>query len=617
MTYAKSAGIALLSAGLPGIAVAQSTFELGEIVVLPLAVPVEEGRTGASVETLGETDLEEAGDIVLGEQLARLPGVNLSRQGGPGANADIQIRGARTRYVAIYVDGILVTDPAVPTTQFDDFGGFTIGNVDRVEILKGSQSALYGGTAVGGVISVSTLGSAALGPGTHQEATVEGGSYGTLGAAYSITRNTERGSFTFGASTARSDGISAADENDGNTEADGFDRTRFTAGASYDLTDRVTVGANAFIETGRTEFDEFGPADGAPPFNEVSERDDFGARAFVLYDGPAFDNEFNLTWYQNDRTSTSDFGGSEFRGERLQATNVTSFDISDTTRLSLGLDYRRETARYANLTTGVENVDIYGAFAEIAWSPNEMLDIIATARIDDHSAFGSFETGRLAFARRTGGGTTFRGAIATGYRAPSIDELFGDYSAFGFTGNPDLEPETSVTAELGVDHAFAGGAEISATLFWGEIDNLITLTPDFSTLENIPGTSTRQGLELSGTLPVGDRAELYGAATFLEARGADGTPVPRVPTTDIVLGGNMDLSERLTGTANARYVAGIFDGGDYLPSFTVVNLGAEYGISERATAYVRVENLFDTEYQTTRGYGTPDRSFFAGIRATF
>ena len=276
MTYAKSAGIALLSAGLPGIAVAQSTFELGEIVVLPLAVPVEEGRTGASVETLGETDLEEAGDIVLGEQLARLPGVNLSRQGGPGANADIQIRGARTRYVAIYVDGILVTDPAVPTTQFDDFGGFTIGNVDRVEILKGSQSALYGGTAVGGVISVSTLGSAALGPGTHQEATVEGGSYGTLGAAYSITRNTERGSFTFGASTARSDGISAADENDGNTEADGFDRTRFTAAASYDLTDRVTVGANAFIETGRTEFDEFGPADGAPPFNEVSERDAFG-----------------------------------------------------------------------------------------------------------------------------------------------------------------------------------------------------------------------------------------------------------------------------------------------------------------------------------------------------
>jgi len=617
LTYAKSAGIALLSAGLPGIALAQSTFELGEFVVLPLAVPAEEGRTGASVETLDAGELEEAGDIVLGDHLTRLPGVNLSRQGGPGANADLQIRGARTRYVAIYVDGILVTDPAVPTTQFDDFGGFTIGNVDRVEILKGSQSALYGGTAVGGVIAVSTLGGAALGPGTHQEATVEGGSYGTYGASYTLTRNTERGSFSFGASTARSDGISAADENDGNTEADGFDRTRLTAAASYDLTDRVTIGANAFIESGRTEFDEFGPADGTAPFNEVSERDAFGARAFVLYEGAAFDNEFNLTWYQNDRTSTSDFGASEFRGERLQATNVTSFDISDATRLSLGLDYRRETARYANLTTGVETVDIYGAFAEVAWSPSEMLDIIATARIDDHSAFGSFETGRLAFARRTGGGTTFRGAVATGYRAPSIDELYGDYSAFGFTGNPDLEPETSVTAELGADHAFAGGAEVSATLFWGEIDNLVTLTADFSTVENVPGTSTRQGLELSGTLPVGAGADLYGAATLLEARSADGTPIPRVPTTDIVLGGTMSLSERVTGTANARYVAGIFDGGDYLPSFTVVNLGAEYQITERATAYLRIENAFDTQYQTTRGYGTPDRSFFAGVRASF
>ena len=246
-----------------------------------------------------------------------------------------------------------------------------------------------------------------------------------------------------------------------------------------------------------------------------------------------------------------------------------------------------------------------------------MPDTSATARIDDHSAFGSFETGRLAFARRTGGGTTFRGAVATGYRAPSIDELYGDYSAFGFTGNPDLEPETSVTAELGADHAFAGGAEVSATLFWGEIDNLVTLTADFSTVENVPGTSTRQGLELSGTLPVGAGADLYGAATLLEARSADGTPIPRVPTTDIVLGGTMSLSERVTGTANARYVAGIFDGGDYLPSFTVVNLGAEYQITERATAYLRIENAFDTQYQTTRGYGTPDRSFFAGVRASF
>lgn len=611
-----SAGLALLVAGLPGIAAAQSTFELGEIVVLPLAVPTERARSGASIDTLDAADLD-AGEFVLGDQMARLAGVALSRQGGAGGNADIQIRGARTRYVAIYVDGILVTDPSVPTTQFDDFGGFTTGSVARVEILKGSQSALYGGTAVGGVIAVSTLGGADLGPGTHQQASVEGGSFGTYGAAYAITRNTERGSFSFGASTASSDGISAADENDGNTEADGFDRTRFTAAARFDLTDNVTVGANAFLESGSTEFDEFGPADGVAPFNEVSLRDAFGARAFVLYEGAAFDNEFNLTWYQNDRTSTSDFGTSEFRGERLQATNVTSFALSAATRLSLGLDYRRETARYSNLTTGVETVDIYGAFAEVAWSPSERLDIIATARIDDHSAFGSFETGRLAFSRRTAGGTTYRGAIATGYRAPSIDELYGDYSAFGFSGNPDLQPETSITAELGIDHSFSGGAEVSATLFWGQIDNLVTLTPDFSTVENVPGTSTRQGLELSGSLPLGDRGEVYGAATFLEARGANGTPLPRVPTTDLVLGGSVEVTDRVSATANARFVAGVFDGGDYLPSYTVVNIGASYAISDTTTAYIRVENLLDAQYQTTRGYGTPDRSVFAGLRARF
>jgi outer membrane receptor protein involved in Fe transport len=98
-----------------------------------------------------------------------------------------------------------------------------------VEILKGSQPALYGGTAVGGVIAVSTPAGAALGPGAHHEATVEAESYGTLSAAYSITRNTGRGSFSFAASTARLDGLSETDENDDNTKADGFFRTRFTA----------------------------------------------------------------------------------------------------------------------------------------------------------------------------------------------------------------------------------------------------------------------------------------------------------------------------------------------------------------------------------------------------
>lgn len=248
-------GLTLAVLAWPGLATAQ-VFDLGEIVVLPLATPTEEGRTGATVEVLSADDLAEGGNAVVSEQLARLPGVNLTRSGGPGAFADFQIRGARSRYVSVFVDGILVTDPSAPTTQFDDFGGLPTGTTQRVEVLKGSQSALYGGTAVGGVVAVTTLSGFELGDGLHQQAAVEAGSFGTYGGSYSITRNTGDLSLSFGASHVTSDGFSAADENNGNTEADGFTRTRYSAQAIYRASDTVTVGANAFIEDGRTEFDE-------------------------------------------------------------------------------------------------------------------------------------------------------------------------------------------------------------------------------------------------------------------------------------------------------------------------------------------------------------------------
>ncbi|MDJ1006889.1 MAG: TonB-dependent receptor [Paracoccaceae bacterium] len=612
MTKPISLGLALLAAGIPAQLAAQSTFELGEIVVLPLATPETEARTGASVEVLTGDDLDDGGNLVLADQLARLPGVNVTQQGGPGSNADLIVRGATTRYVAVYIDGIPVNDPTPPQIQFENFGGLSTLGTARVELLKGSQSALYGGTAVAGVLAVSTLGGFELGEGTHQSLTVEGGSYGTIGGSYAITRNTEDLSLSFSASSIRSDGFSAADENDGNTEADGYDSTRIAAGAEYRVNGAVTLGLNGFYETGTNEFDEFGPVDSAT-FDEVAERDALGARAFLAFEGATFDNELSVAWYQIDRLSTSngfDFGA---LGNRVLVTNVTSFSASQTVDVSLGLDYLYESSRSTSLPGDFETTSTAGGFVETVYAPTERLDLIGTVRFDSHSTFGEFATGRLAFAYRPNEQTTWRGAVATGYRPPSISELFADFGTF--FGNPDLEPETSVTAEVGVDRRLAGGGEVSATLFWGQIDNLITANA--TTYENIPGTSIRQGIELAGEIPIADDATLFGAATFTDAETADGDPVPRVPSTDIVIGGELAIGERAAVNANARYVDGIFDAGDDLPSYTLVNAGAEYALTETTTAYIRVENLFDTEYQTTRGYGTSDRAFYVGLRARF
>lgn len=614
-----SCGLVLAGFTLSGQANAQA-FDLGEIVVLPTATPTEEARAGASVEVLDADDLAEGGNIILADQLERLPGINFTQSGGPGTLGDVQMRGATTRYVSIYMDGILVTDPSAPTIAYDDFGGLVTGTTRRIEILKGSQSALYGGTAVGGVVDVATLGGFELGEGVHQSAAAEAGSFGTYGGSYSITRNTGDLSLSFAASHIKSDGFSAADENDGNTETDGFDRTRYAAGFIYRASDVLTFGANGFAENGASDFDDsifdfvtftFTPGDGTP--GDVSLRDALGGRVYAQYDGGSYTNETSLTYFRIDRESVSDFPF-EAQGERIQATSVSSFAASETVDLSIGLDGLWESSVTGGVPAG-EETSTLGTFIEGVYAPSDTLDVIATARVDSHSAFGEFLTGRLAFSYRPDSATTYRGAVATGYRAPSIGELFDDYGTF--TGNPGLTPETSITAELGVDRALQGGGEVSATLFWGQTNDLIQTTPDFSTLENVAGASVRQGIELSGEMPIQRGATLYGAATFMEAREADGTPLVRVPSTDIVLGGTLDFSDRITLNGNARYVAGLYDGGAYLPSFTVVNVGAEYELSDNASAYVRIENLFNEQYQTVTGYGTSDTAIYVGLRATF
>lgn len=303
----------------------------------------------------------------------------------------------------------------------------------------------------------------------------------------------------------------------------------------------------------------FSIADGATPGDDVSFRDAFGARAFVTYESGAYCNETTLSFYGIDRDSvgTNGFGDSSFsaRGKRYQISNITSFSATQTIDRSIGIDYLTERSVAGGLPAAGECTSTTGGFIETVYAPTDRTDIIATAKIDSHSAFGEFLTERLAFAHRPTGQTTYRGAIATGYRAPSIRKLFADFCSF--TGNPDLTPKTSVTAELGIDRALAGGGRVSATVFWGQIDNLIQTTSNFSMVENIAGASISQGIEPSGEMPIKGGASIYGAATFMEARSADGKPLARVSTTDIVLGGTLDISDRTTLNSNARYAAGL------------------------------------------------------------
>lgn len=620
-------------------AVAQDAILLEGITITATADAIEEDRVGTSVEVIDGAALDAGGDIQLSQALRRLPGVSFTEAGPPGTQSQLRIRGGGSEYVAVFIDGIPVSDPSSIENSFQNFGGLTTGALRRVEILRGSQSALWGGSAVAGVVNVTTVAGEDAPEGTSQTVEVQGGSFGTVALDYGLTHRTGDLILSLGLSHVQSDGFSAADEDNGNTENDAYDQTRLSFGARYALSDTVTVGVNGFAETGEAEFDEFtftGPADGTPG-DDRQTRDTFGLRGFVEVEAGAWTHTAALSYYEIERVAGSLTVGptsfaspvNTFNADRVFFDYQATGDVSEALTLSFGLDAESETATYANALGGSNTVETWGTWAEATWTPAPGLDLTGTIRADENSAFGGFVTGRLAFSWAASDALRLRGAVATGYRAPSLDELYGSYPGSEFLGNPALRPEESVSYEIGADYGFANGAEVSATLFRLDVDNLITYAAcpgfpcppgTFNTLQNVAGTSTRQGVELAALWPVSDRLTLTAAYTHTDAKTATGARLPEVPVHDLALGLDAVLSERLSlGLALAHVADRANSAFDPEPfeDYTVVDATLSYAVSDGVEAFLRVDNVFDEKYQTISGYGTSDRAVFLGLRAAF
>lgn len=604
---------------------AQAQFvDLGQITVLATRVATEIQRSGASVSVLDRAEIEASGAAHVSDLLARLPGVSVVRTGGPGAQSGLRIRGASPGYVAVYVDGIRVDDPTATSVQ-TDFGHMTLDDIGRIEVLRGTQSALYGGSAVGGVVSITTRRPER--DGFSQEVAAEVGSYRSRAARYTLGFRDEQMEASVTLAHRRTRGFTAWEGVPGtpdftpDAEPDGFEATRLSASFRYRASETLSFGVSGFSQRSRNEFDTSDPITFVmdPDSDAVTRWRQSGLRIFAEVDTGAVQHELSATGYRlaRDIFENGDFSNG-FAGRRTTLAYQGVADVTPAVTLIWGADTMLERATAETLPEGREQTRTTGAFAQVLWAPTEDLDLGATARVDRNSAFGSFTTGRLTAAWQVTPQTTLRGAVARGFRPPSLDERFGDYGFF--VGNPELTPETSNSAEIGLDHRFGGGAEIGATLFWLNTDNLITYDANAvpNTLENLPGTSRRHGLELSGRMPVGDRLTLTGAYTYINARQPSGDRLTRVPRHDLALGLDAAIAERWRGGVNLQHVAGRAEEfGSVFEDYTVVNANLRFAVTDHADLYLRFENLFDRQYQQVPGYATPGRSVYFGVAARF
>lgn len=598
------AGLATLAAQ---SAAGQDAFDLGTLVVSPSLSPVPEGEVASTVEVLTGDEIR-GRDTGTRETLDRLPGVSFSGNGGLGANTTLRIRGLDTSYIGVRLDGIDVSDPSSTQTSFN-FGQLVGSGLSRIEVLKGSQSALYGSEAIGGVVNLQSW--RPTRDGASGEALLEAGSFGTVKGSASAGFRSERGEVALSLGRVQTDGISARA---GDDEEDGFDQTQILVSGRFAATETLTFGANAFRRDSDVEIDR-----SATDNSGESTTEQTGARVFAeLVAGPV---THRLT-YSEFVSERRDPGGAitAFDGTRTELAYEGNATLGATADLDFGLSQTEETIETSSVAKRDETV--LAAFGELRWRPSDRTTVSVALRRDDNSDFGVETTGRLALTHLLREDVTLRAVAGTGYRAPSLFERYSQY------GDPALQPETSKSFELGVEKSFGEQAVIEATVFYTEIEDLIDFDgaatacgSGFGCYDQVPGLTVSQGMELSGAYDLTERVTVNGSYTYTDAE-TDGARLARVPRHDLVLGAEADLTDGWSATGEIRHVADI-EPSAFAPAdnkvgdHTLVNLGVGYEVSETSELYLRVENALDEDYETAGGYNTPGRAVFAGLRASF
>ena len=574
--------------------------------------------TGQAVTVLTEAEIEAVQGADLTRVLERVPGVAFTRTGGLGAQTAVRIRGAEGGQTLAILDGVRIADPASPSGGFD-FGSLTALELDKLEILRGSNSTIWGSDAIGGVIVASTLTDDAV------RASLEYGSRQTLSAAASGgVADRDTGFLGLGGSYVRSDGFSAAADG---TEADGFEQFAVQAHGRLYLSEAFELFARSRYAESDLDIDGFpAPAFRLADTLDTQDTRQWSGAAGATYDGgPLFVTaaySFADTTRDNrDAAGTPTFG-SEGRSDRVALRG--EWRPFGPTLVHFGGEH--EWTRYETQFDSGDSTRILGAYLQggVEWRG---IAAHVGARIDDHADFGSEVSFGADASYRLTPELRLRASIGEGFKAPSLFQLLSDF------GNQALRPETSTSFDLGVswgERALAeAGLYAAVTLYRRDTDDLIDFVScfgqaggictdrPFGTYDNVAETRA-QGVEAEVWGSPGEGVLLGAVYTLTDAEDrATGRQLARRPRHTALLTAEFSAFQAGSIALDYRIVSDSFDdaaGQLRLDGYEVLTLRGAIGVTETVELFGRIENLLDAQYQTVAGYGTAGTSAHIGAR---
>lgn len=607
-----------------------------EIVVSATRAPTPPARLGSSVTVIGRHEIELHQYRTVAEALRGVPGLSVARAGGPGGTTSVFVRGADGDKVQVLIDGVEVNDPSSPADAFD-FAQLGTDGVERIEVLRGPQSPLYGSRAVAGVIHVFTR--EGDGPPTVS-GSVEAGEFGTVRVSAAARGATPTVGWAVGATRDETDGITAVTAREGPAEDDHDRRTTLSGRASWRPTERVETGFTLRRLTADTGIDQGSPGGDDPNFTSETERTT--GRAHLSLGGWADPWEVEVsvghTGYDRATLDETDAARPETRSSGRFEGSRTTVEVHGAAtwagrwRASGGVEHESETAE-----TRFESESEFGPFESVfperdartigVWGQVETgsgaLHVVVGGRVDEHDRFGTAMTWRVApVLDATSTGTRVRGSWGTGFKAPTLFQLFDPQF-----GDETLEAEESRGWDLGVEQSLVGDAvRFSATWFDQEFEGLVGFAfPDgFSNIE----AAVARGLEVTAEAAIGTDLAIRGGYTYTHTEDRDpegedrGEPLLRRPRHRVDLDLEGRPHDRARVALGVRWV-GEREDVDFtavpservaLDGYTLVRLSGDVAITDRWVGFARVENLLDASYTEAFAFVTPGRALYVGVR---
>ena len=603
------------------------------------ATPISLHQTASSVTVLTEKDFAERNATYVSDVLKTVPGVTMMAYGGRGTLTNFSVRGSETNHTAVIIDGVKVN----PATGYGyDFGGLSLSNIERIEVLRGEQSALWGSDAMGGVIYITTKSGLYKDKPFNVDFDFGTGSHRTRDASVTVSGQNNGFYYAVHGDSHRTHGISAISSNTfhytaengtqfttgGAVEKDKFHRDNASVRLGYDVGDKgVEVLASHSSQTGH--YDNFSFSNGH--LVEINPTSDsytrtretvFKLSGYVGSDEELFKNKVSVSHVKTDSDTTESGNDSYYDGKKLNANYQLDVNFDQDGAITQGMSFLAEyqKAKYegSEYTSTKENTEKSIA-AEYRLLHEDGHNVAVSGRYIKNSFYDNTFTSRISGGYRLSPNFKAHTSFGTATKSPTISEYFG-YAPWT-NPNFDLKAEKSRGGDIGLlIETTDRQHSLDITYFARNVKDLISYDGTTSKNKNVSGTSQIRGVELAYSGKLTTSLTSYANYTYTQARDNKKVDLIRRPKHASNIGLAYQITEKLGADANISYVGKRIDAfpmRTQMPSYTLANIGMNYQIVPNLTIYANLNNVFNKKYENVLGYGQDGRNVYVGLKGSF